>query len=100
MSNRCDFGAFRRPTGWIAWYRLYHHGENRILRHGKDDILFPSEAEAEAAAKKEFLHQMNSDIVSEALTGPTTKKGLARAQLEKMFSKGKVIEVERKGAAA
>lgn len=100
MSNKCDFGAHLSPTGWIAWYRLYHHGENKVLRHGKDDILFSTKAEAEAAAKDKFLSEMNSDIVSEALTGPTTKKGLARAQLEKMFSKGKVIEVERKGAAA
>jgi hypothetical protein len=101
MSNKCDFGTHRRPTGWIAWYRLYHHGENRILRKGKDDIMFGTQAEAEAAAKDEFLRQMNSPIVAEAITGPTSKKALAKARLEKLFrGGGKTIEVERKGEAA
>jgi len=99
--NHCGFGTLKRPTGFIAWIRLYHHGENRTLRHGRDDIIFPSEAEAEAAAKNEFLRQMNSPIVSEAITGPTSKKALAKAQAHKLFrGGGKVIEVESKGKAA
>lgn len=100
MSNQCGFGTFKRPTGFIAWIRLYHHGENRILRDGRDDIIFPSEQEAEAAAKNEFLRQMNSPIVSEAITGPTSKKALAKAQFDKLFrGGGKVIEVESKRSA-
>ena len=85
MSNKVDFGTLRQRTGWIAWYRLYHHGENRVLRNGKDDILFGSEAEAEAAAKAKFLEEMNTPVVAESFTGPTTKAQLARAQLEKLF---------------
>jgi len=102
MTNKCDFGAHRRPTGWIAWFRLYHHGENRILRHGRDDIIFGSESEAEAAAKREFLRQMmNSPIVAEAITGPTSKKALARSQAHKLFrGGGKTVEVERVGGDA
>ncbi|MGV2099033.1 hypothetical protein [Rhizobium sp. 21-4511-3d] len=99
--NQCGFGSFKRPTGFIAWIRLYHHGENRILRDGRDDIIFPSEQEAEAAAKDEFLRQMNSPIVSEAITGPTTKRALAKSQLERLFrGGGKTVEVERKETAA
>jgi hypothetical protein len=98
MTNKCDFGTHRRPTGWIAWYRLYHHGENRILRHGRDDIIFGTQGEAEAAAKNEFLRQMNSPIVSEAITGRTSKKALARSQALKLFrGGGKTVEVERVG---
>lgn len=100
MTNSCGFGTHRRPTGWIAWFRLYHHGENRVLRNGRDDIIFPTEAEAEAAAKDEFLRQMNSPIVAEAITGPTTKRALAKSQFEKLFrGGGKVIEVESKRRA-
>jgi hypothetical protein len=96
MTNKCDFGSHRIPTGWIAWFRLYHHGENRVLRNGRDDIIFPTEAEAEAAAKDEFLRQMNSPIVAEAITGPTTKRALARSQAHKLFrGGGNVVEVER-----
>ncbi len=101
MTNKCDFGSHRIPTGWIAWFRLYHHGENRVLRNGRDDIIFPSEREAEAAAKDEFLRQMNSPIVAEAITGPTSRKALAKSQFEKLFrGGGKTVEVERKETAA
>ncbi|MFJ6322285.1 MULTISPECIES: hypothetical protein [unclassified Rhizobium] len=101
MSNKCDFGTHRIPTGWIAWYRLYHHGENRVVREGSRDIVFGTQAEAETAAKAEFLRQMNSPIVSEALTGPTTKRALIRLQANKLFrGGGKVIEVERRRVEA
>ncbi|KQV83260.1 hypothetical protein [Rhizobium sp. Root1220] len=101
MSNKCDFGAHRSPTGWIAWYRLYHHGENRIVRNGKHDIIFSTKDEADAAAKEEFLREMNSPIVSETLSGPTTKKALTKCKAERLFRKGgKVIQVERVGASA
>lgn len=97
MSNQCGFGTFKRPTGFIAWIRLYHHGENRVLRNGRDDIIFGTQAEAETAAKAEFLRQMNSPIVSETLTGPTTKRALIRVQADKLFrGGGKVVEVERR----
>ena len=95
MSNHCGFGTHRRPTGWIAWFRLYHHGENRVIRQGRDDILFPTEAEAEAAAKAEFLRQMNSPIVAESMTGPTTKRAAARETAEAIFRRGKRIPIER-----
>lgn len=68
MSNRVDFGAFKRHMGYIAWFRLYHHGENRILREGRNDILFATEAEAEAAAKAEFLRQMIVEIEHKGVT--------------------------------
>ncbi|MFP5078289.1 hypothetical protein ACLE20_13355 [Rhizobium sp. YIM 134829] len=103
MSNRVDFGAMRRPTGWIAWFRLYHHGENRVLRQRGIDILFASEAEAEKAAKEEFLLQMNSKTVAETLTGPTTKKALVFQQANNVFrAKGsdRLTVIERKGRAS
>lgn len=93
--NKCDFGSYRRPTGWIAWIRLYHHAENKILRDGRNDILFATREEAEAAAKKEFFRQMNSPIVAESLTGPTTKRAAAKQAADRIFRKGRAIEVER-----
>lgn len=97
MSNTCGFGAMRRPTGWIAWYRLHHHAENRIIRNGRDDILFGTKNEADAAARKEFFKQMNSPIVAESLTGPTTKKAAAKSEANKLFiGGGKVIPIEHK----
>jgi hypothetical protein len=98
MSNKVDFGTFRRPTGWIAWIRLYHHAENRILRNGKDDILFATKEAADAAAREEFFRQMNSPIVVESFTGPTTKRAAAKKSAEAIFRKGKRIPVERASA--
>jgi hypothetical protein len=98
--NRVDFGAFKRPTGQVSWYRLYHHGENRILREGRNDILFATEAEAEAAAKAEFLRQMNNPIVAESFTGPTTPKDLAKARLDRLFQGGGKTNIEREGVTA
>lgn len=97
MSNTCDFGTMKRPTGWIAWYRLHHYSSNRVVRDGKRDIIFDTEAEAEAEAKKEFFKQMNSPIVSQAMTGPTTKKGLAMKTAEEQF-KGLKTAVKAKGS--
>lgn len=101
MSNKVDFGAHRRPTGWIAWFRLYHYAENHVLRHGRDDIIFGTKAEAEAEAKAEFLRQMNSPIVAQSLTGPTTKRAAAKSEANRLFiGGGKVVEVERRRVGA
>lgn len=101
MTNACGFGTKRRPTGWTAWIRLYHHAQNRVLRHGEADIIFRTEAEAEAAAKKEFFKHMNSPIVSEAITGPTTKKSAAKVAANRLFmGGGKTVEVTRKEGRA
>ncbi|CCM75119.1 hypothetical protein [Rhizobium mesoamericanum] len=73
---------------------------NRILRNGKDDVLFATKEAADAAARAELFRQMNSPIVVESFTGPTTKRAAAKKAGEAIFRKGKRIEIERKGAAA
>lgn len=97
MSNTCDFGTMKRPTGWIAWYRLHHYSSNRVVRDGRKDIIFGTQAEAEAEAKKEFFKHMNSPIVSQSMTGPTSKKALAKATADAQF-KGLKPFVKAKGS--
>lgn len=98
MSNTCGFGTMRRPTGWIAWYRLYHQAENRVLQHDRADIIFGTKDEAEAEAKAAFLKQMNSPIVSENMGGSIKEAKRATAEA-RLFKKGKVITVEHKSKA-
>lgn len=85
--NKCDFGSFKRQTGWVSWFRLYHHGENRILRNGKTDIIFATREEAEAAAKDVFLHHMNSPITGMMIENH--RQG-AKDKAEAVFRKEKV----------
>ena len=50
MTNKYDSGAQMTPRGWIAWYRDPRWAENRVLRDGRYDIIFPSKEEAKDAA--------------------------------------------------
>lgn len=68
MTNRFDWGAFKRPEGWIAFYRMVHHSKNFILREGKHDIIFATADEAEKAAGLAFKEYLNSPI--NGLTAP------------------------------
>lgn len=93
--NKFDAGAMKTPTGYIAFYRQVSHSRNFVLRDGKHDIIFATKEEAEKAALSAFLDYLNSPIVSESLTGPTTKRAAAKKSAEAIFRKGKRIPVER-----
>jgi hypothetical protein len=96
--NKFDAGAMKTPSGFVAYYRQVHRSANFVLRDGKHDIIFATKEEAEKAALSAFLDYLNSPIVSESLTGPTTKRAAAKKSAEAIFRKGKRISVERVGA--
>lgn len=73
MANAYDFGAFEQPTGWLAYYRRVHDGQNSVLRHKGDDILFATELEALKAARVAFLDYVNSPIVGAQVQVPSIK---------------------------
>lgn len=97
--NKFDVGSIKTPTGFVAYYRQVHRSTNFILRDGKHDIIFATSEAAEKAALRAFLEYLNTPIVAESLTGPTTKRAAARKTAEAIFKRGKRIEVQHKGAA-
>lgn len=73
MANCYAFGTFKQPTGYLAWYRRVHDGQNTVLRHKGDDILFATELEALKAAGEAFLAYVNSPIVGAVMQVPSVK---------------------------
>lgn len=73
MANRYDFGTFKQPTGWLAWYRRVHDGQNTVLRHKGDDIIFATELEALKAAGEAFLEYVNCPVVGAVMQVPSIK---------------------------
>lgn len=61
--NRYAFGTFKQRTGWLAWYRRVHDGQNKVLRHKGDDIIFATELEALKAAGEAFLEYVNCPVI-------------------------------------
>lgn len=84
--NRYDFGTFKQPTGWLAWYRRVHDGQNKVLRHKGDDIIFATELEALKAAGEAFLEYVNCPVVG-ATMAPATRSSAAKARAEQIFKK-------------
>ncbi|MHC2297882.1 hypothetical protein [Rhizobium mongolense] len=96
MTSCFAAGATKRGHGWIAYYRRVHDAENRVLRDGKHDIIFATEAEALKAANAEFLKYLNSQITSISSMGGS-KKSVAKKAADRLFKKGGgTIEVERR----
>ncbi|ULJ72951.1 hypothetical protein [Rhizobium gallicum] len=73
MTNCSAAGAMKRGHGWIAYYRRVHDAENRVLRDGRHDIIFATEAEALKAANSEFLKYLNSPITGISSMGGSKK---------------------------
>ena len=107
--NDFDCNALKRPEGWIAFYRQVHRSENFILRDGRHDIIFATEAEAKEAARVAFLDYLNSPIsgmrnaaasnwddANSAFNLPAT----LRPKVIKQRGKARPIEVVREGARA
>jgi hypothetical protein len=93
--NKFDAGAQLTPNGWIGYFRMVHHAQNKVLREGKHDILFATEAEALKAANAAFFKYLNSPITGISSMGGS-KKSVAKNAAEKIFRKGgKVVAVER-----
>ena len=90
--NKFDCGAMNRPEGWIAFYRMVHHAENRVIRDGRHDVIFATEAEALKAANAEFFKCLNSPITGISSMGGNRS---AKSRAELLF-KTRPVEGERK----
>jgi hypothetical protein len=60
--NQFDFGTIKQHGGYIAFYRKVHRSENFVLRDGKLERLFATEAEAYKEAGEAFKAYLNSPI--------------------------------------
>jgi len=100
MTNRFDAGTIRTPHGFIAYYRCVHEAENRVLRNGRHDITFGTEAEALKAAKDALLGYLNSPIVGISAMGGNVKQAKFASAERKLFKNGRMIPVESKGVSA
>lgn len=97
--NKFDAGAQPIRNGWIGFYRCVHESENRVLRDGKHDIIFPTKAEALQAAIDAHLAYLNSPITGFS-TMECSKGSIARKEAEAVFRNGRRIEIERRSARA
>ncbi|ULJ73615.1 hypothetical protein [Rhizobium gallicum] len=94
--NKFDAGAQRTPNGWIGYFRMVHHAQNKVLRDGKHDIIFATEAEALKAANAAFFDYLNSPITGISSMGGS-KKSVAKKAADKLFRGGeKTVDVERR----
>lgn len=114
MTNKYDSGAQMTPRGWIAWYRDPIWPENRVIREGKYDVIFPSKEEAKDAGHDALMNHLNGNMTADTNVAPrpTSKEvkfAAATKQLfvgggksvivEKVGRKGKEISVERREMA-
>ncbi len=114
MTNKFASGAQMTPRGWIAWYRDPIWPENRVLRDGKYEIIFPSKEEAKDAGHDALMAHLNGNMTADTNVAPrpTSKEvkfAAATKQLfvgggksvivEKVGRKGKEISVERREMA-
>jgi len=101
MTNTFNSGAILSPNGWIAFYRDVRWSENRILRDGKHNIIFPSQQEAKEAGHAALLAHLNGHMVGEfmsAVPATTRRAKFAEAERKLFRGGGKTIQVEYSGA--
>lgn len=103
MTNKYDSGAQMTPRGWIAWYRDVKWSENRVLRDGPYDIIFPSKEEAKDAGHDALMKHLNGNMTADTNVAPrpTSKEVKFAAATQRLFLKGgKSLIVERKTSKA
>jgi hypothetical protein len=100
MSNRFDAGAMKTPSGWIGFYRQVHRSTNFVLRDGKRDVIFATQAEAKEAAWKAFLDYLNSPISGLIISTEAAADSADSLfpNLKPIYRKGRKIEVTRSAA--
>lgn len=99
MTNKYASGAQLSPQGWIAWYRDPVWSENRVLRDGKYDIIFPNQQEAKDAGHDALMNHLNGNMTADTNVAPrpTSKEMKFAAAEKKLFlGGGKSVIVERK----
>lgn len=88
--------AVRRRGGWHAMLRLARDGEPKpLLDKGGEPQIFPTELAATKAALSHVLAYFNGRLVSSGEIAGGSLKAARIAGAEKLFRKGKAIEVAR-----
>lgn len=90
------------PTGYRAMIRVCREAKPApVMGYGEKPKVFDTEAEAWKEIAQHLLAFMNGrEIRGEMFDIHVTMKDAKRAKFEKLFRKGKVIEIERKGGEA
>lgn len=99
------FAAYTQqvPTGYRVMLRFAHHGRpNPVMDKGDKPKVFPTKLEATEEALRHLLAYMNTEYLR---CGETASAALTEAEklfpsLQPIRKNGKVIQVERKRAAA
>lgn len=95
-----EFSGFARPArgGWLAMLRLARDGEAKpLLDKGGSPLIFADELSATKAVLQHAFAYFNGHLVRDgAVVGEGDLAG-ARAAANLVFSKGRVIKVERVG---
>ena len=90
--------AVRRRGGWHAMLRLARDGAPKpLLDKGGDPRLFPDELAATKAVLLHVLAYFNGHLVSSGEIAGGSLKAARLASADKLFRKGKVVEVQRIG---
>lgn len=83
--NMFSIGTHPVPGGHIAWIRKVHRAENEIIRgKGGHPIVYPTKAEAKAAAGDAMCAYLNGSLVRD---GAIIE---ARSKAEELFNLPKV----------
>jgi hypothetical protein len=99
--NEFSIGAQPVPGGFIAWFRKVHKVDNEILKgKGGHPIVYPTKAEAKAAAGEAMVAYLNGAIVRDGAIIEAKSKAEALFNLKPIRTKGRVISVERKRVPA
>jgi len=62
--NEFQIGAQPVPGGYIGWFRKVHRCDNEIIRgKGGHPIVYPTKAEAKAAAGEAMVAYLNGSLV-------------------------------------
>lgn len=87
MTNLFSIGSYPRKHGFLAYYRRVHKSTNEVLKDDKGaEIIFPSRAEAEAAAGKALTKYLNGDLCCSGII--PSIRGVKRNTAEKLFRDG------------
>lgn len=79
--NEFSIGAQPVPGGYVGWFRKVHRADNEILKGDRGQpIIFPTKAEAKAAAGDALVAYMNGSFCRSGEIIPS-----ARLEAEKLF---------------
>lgn len=83
--NAFAIGSFPHRNGFLGYFRRVHRATNEILKDTNGtEIIFPSKAEAKAAAADELCRYLNGSMVC---TGPMpSKRDVRRQAAERQFN--------------